>query len=255
MKDVLINVSVKDVLCAIYVAPKTGKTYHNNRPSHGLVLNDDNSYKTYCFTDGTVLKTLPNDLYYLPKGSSYKVIGADSDFGGCYAINFDADFICQPFKIKPRDKVGALRDFCLAEKSYRLNQDNSLLTIKKVIYDILIRIVNDIDAKYTPNSKLEVILPAIKKLEEDFNQNDITVSSLASLSGVSEAYFRRLFNEKFGISPREFIIQKRIDYAKKLLKSGQFSVGEISLLCGYAEQCHFSREFYKRVGVSPKDFC
>lgn len=253
MKDALINVSVKDVLFAIYVASKTGKTYHNNRPSHGLVLNDDNSQKNYYFNDGTVLKTGPNDLYYLPKGSTYKVLG--SDLGGCYAINFDADFICKPFKIKPRDKAGVLHSFCLAEKSWRLNQGTSILTTKKVIYDILIRIVNELDAKYSPTSKFNVILPAIQKIEQDFNQNEVTVAYLASLSGVSEAYFRRLFNEKYGVSPREFIIQKRIEYAKKLLKSGQFSVGEVSSLCGYAESCHFSREFLKRVGVPPKDFC
>ena len=129
MKDVLINVSVKDVLFAIYVAPKTGKTYHNNRPSHGLILNDAFAQKTYYFLDGTVLNTYPNEVYYLPKGSTYKVGALDK--GGCYAINFDADITYPPFKMRVRDIDGILRSFSVAEKSWRLNKDNVQLVAKK----------------------------------------------------------------------------------------------------------------------------
>ena len=125
----------------------------------------------------------------------------------------------------------------------------------KNLYNIILLFKKEIQKKYLPSEKILLIKPALDIMNTNYTRNNLSVEELSKHCGISVAYFRRLFTEKFGISPREFIIQKRIDYAKKLLKSGQFSVGEISLLCGYAEQCHFSREFYKRVGVSPKDFC
>ena len=36
--------------------------------------------------------------------------------------------------------------------------------------------------------------------------------------------------------------------------SEQFSISEIAEMCGYAEPCHFSREFSKRIGTSPKGY-
>ena len=252
MKDFWKNLTVKEVLLAIFVAPSTGKSLHENRPSHGLILNDAFAQKTYYFLDGTVLNTYPNEVYYLPKGSTYKVGALDK--GGCYAINFDADIIYPPFKMRVRDIDGILRSFSVAEKSWRLNKDNVQLVAKKAIYDIVLRLFNEIDVKYVPNSKFSLLNPALDILEDRFNQNDLTVAYLSDVCGVSEAYFRRLFNEKFGISPREYIIKKRIDYAKTLLSSGQFAVSEVASICGYKEPCHFSREFVKMVGVPPKYF-
>ncbi|MBE6591666.1 MAG: helix-turn-helix transcriptional regulator, partial [Ruminococcaceae bacterium] len=75
-----------------------------------------------------------------------------------------------------------------------------------------------------------------------------------ALCGVSEVYFRKLFLNSFGVSPKEYMIQKRMDYAKNLLKSGDFSISEIATLCGYTESCHFSREFSKREGISPNQY-
>jgi AraC-like DNA-binding protein len=45
-----------------------------------------------------------------------------------------------------------------------------------------------------------------------------------------------------------------MDYAKNLLKSDDFSIAEIATLCGYAEPCHFSREFTKRVEIPPSQY-
>ena len=58
----------------------------------------------------------------------------------------------------------------------------------------------------------------------------------------------------FGVSPKEYITQKRIEYAKILLSSGDFLVSEVGILCGYAEPCHFSREFSRRVGMIPSRY-
>ena len=96
--------------------------------------------------------------------------------------------------------------------------------------------------------------PALDIMNTNYNRNDLSVEKLSGLCGISVAYFRRLFTEKYGTSPKEYIINRRIEYAKKLLESKQFHVSEVAEMCGYSEPCHFSREFKKHVKISPAEF-
>lgn len=105
-----------------------------------------------------------------------------------------------------------------------------------------------------PSEKEQMIQPAIDAINRDFTKNDLSVKALAEMCGISEAYFRRIFTDKFSVSPKEYIISLRIEYAKRLLQSAQFSVSEVAQLCGYFEPCHFSREFTKYTGVSPRTY-
>jgi AraC-like DNA-binding protein len=65
---------------------------------------------------------------------------------------------------------------------------------------------------------------------------------------------RKIFEKKLGVSPKEYMISLRMEYAKQLLSSGEVGVAEAAQMCGYAEPCHFSREFKKRFGISPKNY-
>ena len=122
------------------------------------------------------------------------------------------------------------------------------------LYDGIYQMQKEQKRQYISKTQVSLIAPAVEEMERAFTQNDLTVCELAAMCGISEVYFRRLFLNTFGISPKEYIIQKRIEYAKTLLSSKDFSVGEVGILCGYTEPCHFSREFSKRVGISPMQY-
>ena len=243
---------VTKISAAVYVAPDTGKHVHKNRPYHGLVLNDADSVKDYVFDDGRVMRTEVNSLFYLPKHSSYYVKQYRS--GGCYAINFDAEICDRPFCIPFRNTESVLHSFKAACDGWRSNSDQAALLAMRALYDGICRMQREEQRRYTSGRQLSLISPAIQEIDRSFTENELSVSRLASLCGISEVYFRRLFMNTFGISPKEYVIQKRMEYAKTLLSSGDFSVSEAAMLCGYAEPCHFSREFSKRVGVSPKQY-
>lgn len=122
------------------------------------------------------------------------------------------------------------------------------------LYDAIYQLQKESQKPYLSSNSLNVIELALKKINSDFCNNNITVESLAKLCGISAVYFRKIFNSVLGVSPKEYIIQKRIEYAKNLLESQQFSVLEVAMICGYAEQCHFCREFTKRTGISPTKY-
>lgn len=246
------DIVITDVRLAVYVAPDTGKHIHKDRPCHGLVLNEAGVVRDYCFDDGRVLRVEGGSLFYLPRGSSYYVKTVSS--GGCYAINFDADIADVPFSVELRNMERLLHNFKTAASAWKNKDSFRKSAAMRALYDAVYQIQKEANKKYLPAAHRSIIAPAIEEIERDFTDNELTVAHLSSLCGVSEVYFRRLFLNSFGVSPKEYIIQKRMEYAKALLSSGDFSVCEIAAMCGYAEPCHFSREFSKRFGVSPAQY-
>lgn len=245
------NIIVTEISIAVYVAPNTGKHIHKNRPYHGLVLNDSTSVKDYVFDDGRIMRTEENALFYLPKGSSYHV--KTHQAGGCYAINFDAELSDIPFTMSFRNTEALFRNFKEACESWKSKNNQSLLAMR-ALYDGIYQMQKEEQRQYISVRHRSLIAPAIKEIEHSFAEKNISVSYLAALCKMSEVYFRKIFFCCFGVSPKEYIIQKRMEYAKQLLVLGEFEISEIAELCGYSEPCHFSREFSRRVGVNPSQY-
>jgi len=245
---------VSKISLAVHVKPGTGVMTHTDRPFHGFIINDENAVKDYVFSDGRVMRTNGGDLFYLPKHSSYNV--KPINHNGCYAINFDTfnEIICDPFVISFRNNEQLLKSFRSAEREWRTQSESMQSAAMRAVYDIIFQINAERQRMYVPDTHFKVIAPALEKITLDFTNNELTVAELAAMCNVSEAYFRRLFEAKLGISPKEYIINKRMGYAKQLLETGEITVNQTAELCGYAEISHFSREFAKRVGVPPSEY-
>lgn len=79
----------------------------------------------------------------------------------------------------------------------------------------------------------------------------ISVAELARACGLSKNHFSRAFRKTHGVSPREWLIRRRIEQAKSLLAGSDLPLADIALECGFCEQSHFSRQFTKVVGATP----
>ncbi len=92
-----------------------------------------------------------------------------------------------------------------------------------------------------------------KYIDENFIQ-DIDITTLAEMSGYSYDYFRHLFKEEAGVSPKNYIIDKRINFAKKLLLEMNISVSEVAHRCGFSTGSQFTVIFKERTGASPLQY-
>jgi AraC family transcriptional regulator len=79
----------------------------------------------------------------------------------------------------------------------------------------------------------------------------ITLADLASACELSIRHFTRAFRESTGMSPHRWLLQLRIEKAKKLLKSSRRMLADIATDCGFSDQSHFTRVFQRSVGLSP----
>ena len=93
---------------------------------------------------------------------------------------------------------------------------------------------------------------SIAFLEEHLGES-LPLSKLAAVSGYSRFHFLRLFKAVTGQTPHAYLMQRRVDHAKELLKSGQ-PIAEVAYATGFTDQAHFSRRFKRSVGMTPGAF-
>jgi transcriptional regulator GlxA family with amidase domain len=79
------------------------------------------------------------------------------------------------------------------------------------------------------------------------------VARLASVSGVSEAHFARSFKEAFGLPPHRYLLTRRIERAKTLLRDTDLPITEIAFETGWSSLGTFGRVFRDITGESPGD--
>lgn len=90
---------------------------------------------------------------------------------------------------------------------------------------------------------------------EDHLDQRLTVGDLAAVAGLSRAHFSRIFTASEGLPPAEFVLQKRLRRAAKLLtKTAEMPIKEVSALCGFDDPNYFSKVFRRLYGTSPSDF-
>ncbi len=103
------------------------------------------------------------------------------------------------------------------------------------------------------NVKNNSITQFTQVLSGAYNEK-IYIGELAEQSGLSPAQMRKIFHKVNGVSPREYLISKRINEAKYFLEEGKLSVSEIAEKVGYENVNYFSRIFKKKTGMSPTEY-
>ncbi|MCI8650648.1 MAG: AraC family transcriptional regulator [Anaerotruncus sp.] len=97
------------------------------------------------------------------------------------------------------------------------------------------------------------IQEAVTYMEQNYHR-DLTVEEIAAICKLNRSYLSKLFKESMGCPPQEFLIRMRLSKATELMKTTNAPIGEVSAMCGYPNQLHFSRAFKKRYGISPREW-
>lgn len=101
--------------------------------------------------------------------------------------------------------------------------------------------------------KNDIIKTALKIIDYNFCTN-FSVEQIAKQLYLNPAYFSKIFTKKIGISPKKYILDKRISRAKELLCYTNATVFEVSNSIGYEDQLYFSRIFKKYTNLSPIEY-
>jgi AraC family transcriptional regulator len=120
----------------------------------------------------------------------------------------------------------------------------------------LLRSYGGVSEKSPPQSGVidTLKLKQIKDYIEENLAEELAIANLAILVPMSEFHFARTFKILTGEPPHRYILKRRIERAKILLKVTRFSTAEIAYQVGFSNPSHFTAQFRKLLGVTPKQF-
>ncbi len=96
-------------------------------------------------------------------------------------------------------------------------------------------------------------LTTIAWLHGHFTEN-ATVGELAAMEHLSESRYRSVFRRQTGLSPAEYRIALRMQYACDLLSTSGRSILDIAAACGYPDVLYFTRLFKQKIGMPPGEY-
>lgn len=242
---------VKDLRCVIRYVPKHERFRTKNRSDHivGIKLHGsafhDFGYKSFTLTEGSVfffnqrddydvhiLEELQNNESLSIHFTTYEPIDDDSF---CINAGNSAEFLAILEKTEIRSRQFGLNDCLTVSLLYQFCGDLSRLCDR-------------------PYSQKDSRIGLVREYMDTHFCEKNCLGESAALSGVTARRFNDIFKANLGMTPNRYIVLKKIEYAKELLRAGSFSVSEVAEICGFCDVYYFSRVFKDETGVSPKDW-
>jgi len=105
---------------------------------------------------------------------------------------------------------------------------------------------------YSNKGQIETVIGTRHYIDRNFD-NELNLDMLSHIRFTSKFHLLRLFKRYYGQTPKQYLIDKRIEQAKELLIKGA-SVSDTCFEIGIESPSSFSTLFKSRVGVSPMEF-
>ncbi|MEI2299941.1 AraC family transcriptional regulator [Ensifer sp. MJa1] len=99
-------------------------------------------------------------------------------------------------------------------------------------------------------SQKQAAVTSAKMMIDDDPTAPITLADLATEAGLSRFQLVRHFAKAVGLTPHAYIVQRRIDLARRLIGKGM-PLAEAAFAAGFADQSHMTRVFVSKYGLSP----
>ncbi|MCD8299758.1 MAG: response regulator [Clostridiales bacterium] len=105
-----------------------------------------------------------------------------------------------------------------------------------------------------PAPRKEYLQAAAAYIDEHLACEDLSIVSVAAYVYLNPAYFGRVFKTAFGMTFKQYLLSRRMERARTLLKSGDVSIGSICEQVGIGDASYFSRLFKEYTGMLPSEY-
>ncbi len=250
-KPIHVNAHVHKVYELVYYISAQGVS----RYGHGSASFEDGHFIAYTnhISDEKALYFSNNTLVLIPPGI---VHDEQHIIAPCnlIAIGFDAeDFpLDQNAQMFKDYNLSALRTMEKIAEEYKTRNFMYHKIIESLITKLLVTLYRT-QKMHTPAEQFDPIAYTLTYIDEYFTTN-IDIENLAASANYSVSRFRELFKEHTGLSPKAYILNKRIDYARQLLIGTDLGIGEIASLVGFTDYPQFNKFFNHRTGMAPKEY-
>ena len=196
---------------------------------------------------GKTISAHEGDLIYIAADTSYYSVWTGSPEIEFYSIEFEYGNKYSFFDY--RFQILSYQSHDIFDEMYT-SQDTDILKSLSLFYSLLSDIYTKMKKETVPLKAL-AIAPAVKYIEEHYNEN-IKIGTLAKLCSCSESYIFMLFKKHMGVSPIIYKHNIQIQHALEMLEHTDKNIEEISDILGFSSSNYFRRIFLKLTGKTPK---
>lgn len=133
----------------------------------------------------------------------------------------------------------------------------AMLRIVSHVNEIIFRLAENRDfyekQKFVNMNVSKAITQAKRFIIKNYNKN-IQLKDVANHVFLSPNYFHKLFTQVTGITPHQYIINQKINAAKKMLLESDATITDIVINCGFSSQSYFNAIFKREVKITPNDY-
>jgi len=209
----------------------------------------------------TMVKTLFIDIQQQTINEAITVLAAGNglDLDNLQAgYFFSPDFFENMYALKNNSLGRELKNLVSAviTGTVNPNEETFLNLAEKVVLHELgnYKSLNNLKSVRSSTKKelLRRLLQGRDFIDDNFLKNP-GIAEIVRYCNMSPFHFFRSFKQAFGYSPYQYIINKRLEYAQSLIRTGH-SFTSIAAQCGFADLFTFSKAFKKLYGISPSDY-
>jgi len=244
----------------LYFCTENTVTVAFNMEHCAITLKENDSSMVY-FKDDTM-----NVLYTLPPESQLTVVLISLDFfhslfseEGNILFNFKNFKIGQPI-IEPKEIEKTVQVILNQLISIRITDSLRPIYLKGKVYELLSYYfntsteTNNDHCPYIPNEDMVGKIKNAKEIIIEQMNNPPGLPELAKLVGLNIKKLKSGFKEYYGLPVFTFLLNYKMELAKKLLQEQQLNVNEIASQLGYSTSSHFIAAFKRKYGITPKQF-
>jgi len=232
----------------------------------------DNHLLIFCTKGGGILQ-IANDMVpfsqnqfcIIPEGFIFKIQTGETDPSVFYTCKFNGE----KSKIMEKDFT-VVRDIIPSVNNMVANRimlfDELFNNLTKGFYNANYQYINltfghllatFLYASKTSDDFLEEQNPGISRAIQLMEQNldkKLSLDEIAEEAGYSPSYLTTIFRKNTGYSPLSYFSHLKISKACEYLDFSKFKIKEISFRMGYSDPYYFSKDFQKKMGLSPRNY-
>ena len=233
------------ILTVLDIDRPDSKGYSGLRPFHVLSYRVTGNAR---FThENEVTSVVGGDLIFVPKNCPYYIeAGAER----LLVVHFDTDAkLPNTFKkLTVSNPEMYVREMSRLYSAWTIKRPGYKHECQYPLHKIFMNIEREAADALNCDDQLN---DAVEYIHEHFCDRDLTVDLLAKMCSMSDTYFRRLFKQRFKVTPLKYINDLKVKYATELLRSGYYTVTEAAEKCGFDNVYYFSLFIKKETGLSP----
>ncbi|MGH9662917.1 MAG: AraC family transcriptional regulator [Bryobacteraceae bacterium] len=190
--------------------------------------------------------------------------------GEVHSNNFEKNVRCLLIEIEPA-VIGRLREYAavlerpgeitglnatwLANRlcrELRQRDDVSLVSLEGMALELLAAAARCLDGG--PVMEAPRWLRKAREILDARFLAGVSLTELAAEAGVHAVHLSREFRKRFQCSVGEYMRKRRVEHACQLIANSEKTLSEIAMICGFADQSHFSKTFKRETGLTPAHF-